>query len=252
MAFEEELNALVQRTKVNDENPSSTASYETINRILDENKKRHEVWMNDVDIFYNKYLKEHPLGQKIDSWLFHRKYNKLVAALESISKDKDFINKMNGIPTVEVPKYKAKMLPEYDVFISHANADKETLIEELYNSLNKLGVKIFYDKETLEWGDKFKDKILEGTKKSEFAIIVISTNFFGREWTERELSEFLNRQNQNGQKLILPILHNITIEQLKEKYPSIADIQAIDSSKYTCDQIALLFARQLIKRLKAY
>lgn len=62
----------------------------------------------------------------------------------------------------------------------------------------------------------------------------------------------LNRQNQNGQKLILPILHNITIEQLKEKYPSIADIQAIDSSKYTCDQIALLFARQFIKRLKAY
>ena len=42
------------------------------------------------------------------------------------------------------------------------------------------------------------------------------------------------------------------IEQLKEKYPSIADIQAIDSSKYTCDQIALLFARQFIKRLKAY
>lgn len=252
MAFEEELNALVQRTKVNDENPSSTASYETIDRTLNENKKRHEVWMNDVDIFYNKYLKEHPLGQKINTWLFHRKYDQLVAALESISEDKDFINKMNGISTVEVPKYKAKMLPEYDVFISHANADKEALIEELYNSLNKLGVKIFYDKETLEWGDKFKDKILEGTKKSEFAIIVISTNFFGREWTERELSEFLNRQNQNGQKLILPILHNITIEQLKEKYPSIADIQAIDSSKYTCDQIALLFARQFIKRLKAY
>lgn len=51
MAFEEELNALVQRTKVNDENPSRTASYETINRTLSENKKRHEIWMNDVDIF---------------------------------------------------------------------------------------------------------------------------------------------------------------------------------------------------------
>ena len=43
MAFEEELNALVQRAKVNDENPSSTASYETINRTLNGNKKRHEV-----------------------------------------------------------------------------------------------------------------------------------------------------------------------------------------------------------------
>lgn len=40
-------------------------------------------------------------------------------------------------------------------------------------------------------------------------------------------------------------------EELQEKYPSIADIQAIDSSKYSCDQIALLFARQLIKRLKS-
>jgi hypothetical protein len=250
MAFEEELNALVQRTKVSDANPSSTASYETINRTISENKKKHEIWMNDVDIFYNKYLKNHPLASKIDSWLFHRKYEQLVAAMESISEDKDFINKMNGIATVEVPKYQAKTLPEFDVFISHANKDKEDLIEELYKSLNTLGVNIFYDKESLEWGDNWKDRILNGTKKAEFAIIVISENFFDREWTERELAGFLNRQNRNGQKLILPILHNITTEQLKAKYPLVADIQAIDSAKYSCDQIALLFARQLIKRLK--
>lgn len=250
MTFEEELNALVQRTKVSDVNPSSTASHETINRTISENKKKHEIWMNDVDIFYNKYLKNHPLASKIDSWLFHRKYEQLVAAMESISEDKDFINKMNGILTVEVPKYQTKTLPEFDVFISHANKDKEDLIEELYQSLNTLGVNIFYDKESLEWGDNWKDRILNGTKKAEFAIIVISENFFDREWTERELAEFLNRQNRNGQKLILPILHNITTEQLKAKYPLVADIQAIDSAKYSCDQIALLFARQLIKRLK--
>lgn len=250
MAFEEELNALVQRTKVGNANPSSKASFETINSTISENKKKHEIWMNDVDIFYNKYLKNHPLASKIDSWLFHRKYEQLVAAMESISEDKDFINKMNGISTVEVPKYQAKTLPEFDVFISHANKDKEDLIEELYQSLNTLGVNIFYDKESLEWGDNWKDRILNGTKKAEFAIIVISENFFDREWTERELAEFLNRQNRNGQKLILPILHNITTEQLKAKYPLVADIQAIDSAKYSCDQIALLFARQLIKRLK--
>ena len=48
----------------------------------------------------------------------------------------------------------------------------------------------------------------------------------------------------------MPTLHNISVEQLKEKYPTVADIQAIDSSKYSCDEIALSFARQLIKRLK--
>lgn len=171
--------------------------------------------------------------------------------MESIKNDTEFVNEMNGVSMINIPKYRAKDVPEYDVFISHANKDKENLIEELYGSLKTLGVKIFYDKESLEWGDNWKDRILNGTKKAEFAIIVISKNFFDREWTERELSEFLNRQNRNGQKLILPILHNITVSQLQEKYPSVANIQAIDSSKYSCDQIALLFARQLIKRLKS-
>lgn len=153
----------------------------------------------------------------------------------------------------EDEKSKAKennKMKEYDVFISHANKDKEDFVEKLYLSLNELGVNIFYDKESLEWGDNWKEKILKGTQKAEFAIIVISENFFGREWTERELSEFLSKQNKNGQKLILPILHNITVNQLYEKYPTVADLQAIESGKYTCDQIAIMFARQLIKRLK--
>lgn len=139
----------------------------------------------------------------------------------------------------------------YDVFISHANKDKIEYVDELKESLDKLKIKIFYDKDSLEWGDNWKQRILEGVKESEFAIIVISENFFDREWTEKELNEFLNRQNRNGQKIILPILHNITIGQLQVKYPAVADIQALDSSKYTCDEIALQFAGQLIKRLKA-
>lgn len=140
---------------------------------------------------------------------------------------------------------------EYDVFISHANADKEGYVNQLKNSLDKLKISIFYDKDALEWGDVWKDKILEGVDKAEFAIIVISDKFFGREWTEKELNEFLNRQNTSGQKIILPILHNITIDQLKEKYPAVADIQALNSVDYSCDEIALKFAGQLIKRLKS-
>ena len=139
---------------------------------------------------------------------------------------------------------------QYDVFISHANADKSPYVNELKTSIDKLGIKVFYDIDTLEWGDNWKEKILEGVREAEFAIIVISENFFDREWTERELQEFLSRQNINGQKIVLPILHNISVAQLQKKYPAVADIQALDSSKYTCDEIALLFARQLINRLR--
>lgn len=244
--FEKKLADLLERAN----SLSKPNRMKTDNQGKEQNLQAN-IWMDDVQTFYSTYLRSHPLSSRIDTLLFQRKFDELVAALTSISKDEAFIDKMNGVEKVEVPKYQAKTLPEYDVFISHANKDKEDLIEELYQSLQKLGISIFYDNESLEWGDNWKERILNGTKKAEFAIIVISENFFDREWTERELSEFLNRQNRNGQKLILPIVHNITMQQLQEKYPNVADIQAIDSSKYNCNQIALLFAKQLIKRLKA-
>lgn len=244
--FEKKLADLLERTN----SLSKPNRMKTDSQGKEQNLQAN-IWMDDVQTFYSTYLRSHPLSSRIGTLLLQRKFDELVAALTSISKDEAFIDKMNGVEKVEVPKYQAKTLPEYDVFISHANKDKEDLIEELYQSLQKLGINIFYDKESLEWGDNWKEQILNGTKKAEFAIIVISENFFDREWTERELSEFLNRQNRNGQKLILPIVHNITMQQLQEKYPNVADIQAIDSSKYNCDQIALLFAKQLIKRLKA-
>lgn len=241
MTFEEKLNQLIQEADRIDS--EDDINMRTI--LSDE-------WMNDAEIFYKKYLAKHSLASRIDTLLFHRKFYELVSCLKSIQKDDDFIDKMNGVQSTSVPTYQAKTLPEYDLFLSHANADKEEYINDLYTSFDKLGIKIFYDKEELEWGDNWKQRILDGTKKSEFAVIVISENFFAGEWTQKELFEFLNRQNRNGQKLILPIVHNISIEQLKGKYPEVADIQAIDSSKYSCDEIALLFAKQLIKRLKSY
>ena len=245
--FEKKLNGLLERATTIQLPFNETVS---LDRRINEYQQKQAVWMNDVEIFYNKYLKEHPLADRIKSLLFHRTYDEIVACLQSIQKDREYIDQVNGVEKITVPAYKAKGMPMYDVFISHANKDKETLIQDLYKSLEKLGIDIFYDEESLEWGDNWKNKILEGVQKAEFAIIVISTNFFGREWTERELYEFMNRQNRNGQKLILPILYNITVEQLRDKYSTLADIQAIDSAEYSCDQIALMFAKQLIKRLK--
>lgn len=209
-------------------------------------------WERDVKSYAYRYLKNHYAYKLIDSTLNSfgtMKIDSIIVYLEKVYNDWDFWDK-NDTNVVAKESIKELNKPMYDVFISHANEDKQSYVDELKNSLDKLNIKIFYDKETLEWGDNWKDKILEGVKKAEFAIIVISENFFGREWTEKELGEFLNRQNQNGQKIILPIIHNISVEQLRQKYPAVANIQALDSSKYSCDEIALKFASQLIKRSK--
>lgn len=162
-------------------------------------------------------------------------------------KDKEFAKDKDANVVVSQNKTSHK---KYDVFISHANKDKSDYVDLLYMSLKKLGVNIFYDTEVLSWGDDWKKVILDGTASSEFAIIVISENFFGREWTEKELYEFLKKQNSSGQKIVLPLLHNISLEQLKEKYPALGAIQVIDTQRYSKEEITILFAKELIKRYK--
>ncbi|MFT3982444.1 MAG: toll/interleukin-1 receptor domain-containing protein [Lachnospiraceae bacterium] len=140
---------------------------------------------------------------------------------------------------------------KYDVFLSHANIDKKTYVDALYKVIKMLGIEVFYDKEVISWGDNMKDIIIEGTAKSEFAIIVISTNFFGREWTEKELKGFLSRQNECGQKVILPLLKGITREELIDHYPELGDIQYLDADRMKKEDIVLLLAKELVKRYKS-
>ena len=138
----------------------------------------------------------------------------------------------------------------YDVFLSHANADKKAYINDLYKEISKLGLNVFYDSKEIEWGDKWKERILDATARSHFAIIVISKNFFGRTWTQKELTEFLHRQNETNQKIVLPLLYEVTSEEMKTQYPYLEDIQYIEARNYSKKDIALLFANQYIKHLK--
>lgn len=224
---------------------------EQLDKLVQSYKDGDNVWLNDAYTFATKYLKGHSLYQTINTAHFQKNYVELYSCLQSVQHDADFMAEADGIKTIAVPSYKAKELPEYDVFISHADKDKPAIVDDLVKSINLLGLNVFYDKETLEWGDKWKDKILDGVKKSEFAIIVISENFFGREWTEKELNSFLNRQNSDGQKIVLPVLYNISLQQLRNRYPAVAEIQALNAGSYSTDQIALMFAKQYIKRLKS-
>lgn len=139
---------------------------------------------------------------------------------------------------------------QYDVFISHARKDKNDYVNELNEAVKKLGISIFYDTDVISWGDNWKQVILNGTKSSEFAIIVISNNFFDREWTEKELNEFLIQQNENQQKTVLPLLYGITLDELKAHYPELGDIQCLSTSDFDIDDIVILLAKELIKRYK--
>lgn len=125
----------------------------------------------------------------------------------------------------------------YDVFISHASEDKELFVRPLVEKLKTLGCKVFYDELSIKWGDSLREKIDEGLHKCKYGIVVLSPNFFAKKWTQVELNALFSRQI-NEKKLILPIWHNISRDEVLRNSPMLADMLALNTAMYSTEDIA--------------
>lgn len=126
---------------------------------------------------------------------------------------------------------------EYDFFISHATEDKETFVRPLAELLTKNGHKVWYDEFQLKIGDSLRKKIDEGLKLSKYGIAVLSRDFFRKNWTEYELNGLVARE-MNGVKVILPIWHNVTRDEVLSFSPTLADKVALNTAIYSLEEIA--------------
>lgn len=187
--------------------------------------------------------------------LKHRAALATIELNESTKKQNQILREQLEKLTAEMEGRKVSMaLKEYefDVFVSHANDNKQSFVDSLSAGLNRLGIKVWYDSSILDWGDDWKAKIKEGLEKSRFGIVVLSPQFIGREWTTKELTELLNRQNERHEKVVLPLLYNLTVDDMKAKYPDLAPIQARSIREdEDAKDIVIDFARILIRALKS-
>jgi hypothetical protein len=119
-------------------------------------------------------------------------------------------------PTVPVPP-----LIHFDVFISHATEDKEEFVRHLAAELARLGLKVWFDEWTLTIGDSLRQKIDEGLMASSYGVVVLSRNFFAKRWPQTELDGLFARE-MAGRKVILPIWHNVTREDVLQFSPILA------------------------------
>ena len=127
----------------------------------------------------------------------------------------------------------ASILPpsvRYDVFISHASEDKESFVRGLAAELTRLGLRVWFDEWTLRLGDKLRRKIDEGLCASSYGVVVLSSSFFTKNWPQAEL-DALFAIEMSGRKVILPVLHGLTHQQLIEHSPMSAGMVSTDSAK---------------------
>jgi hypothetical protein len=114
----------------------------------------------------------------------------------------------------------------YDVFLSHAVEDKEPIANELYKKLTEKGLQVWYSGSDLNVGDPLTSAIHVSMDQCRFGVTILSPTYISKYWTLNEFFFFLKRE-VDGEKTILPVLYNITPEELAIKFTPMANIFAI-------------------------
>lgn len=110
----------------------------------------------------------------------------------------------------------------WDVFISHASEDKDDVAAPLCEALQRMGLSVWLDRQQLRLGDKLSQKINEGLSLSRFGVVILSENFFQKDFAQRELQALTAIETAQG-GYIIPILHQVEHDFVKQRVPLIAD-----------------------------
>jgi hypothetical protein len=119
---------------------------------------------------------------------------------------------------------------EWDVFICHASEDKAEIARPLAEALRSRGLHVWFDEFSLEVGESLRMRIEEGVAACRFGIVILSPRFFEKHWTQRELNGLTSRE-VNGKKVILPIWHKVTFEDVRDRSPILSDLVAVTTDQ---------------------
>jgi hypothetical protein len=125
---------------------------------------------------------------------------------------------------------------KYDFFISHASEDKDDIVRKFADALKENNFEVWYDEFELKIGDSLRQKIDLGLKNSRYGIVIISPSFVKKNWTEYELNGMVARE-MNGHKVILPIWHKISKDEVLQFSPTLADKLALNTATHSIEDI---------------
>lgn len=140
------------------------------------------------------------------------------------------------------PTVGALQPPDYDAFISHASEDKDDLVRPLAEKLVEHGLAIWYDELQLKVGDSLRRSIDKGLARSRFGIVVLSPSFFEKNWPQYELDGLVAKEMTGG-KVILPLWHKVSKNEVLTYSPPLADKVALNTAMYTIDELAERLAK---------
>ncbi|MCX5999945.1 MAG: toll/interleukin-1 receptor domain-containing protein [Chloroflexi bacterium] len=171
----------------------------------------------------------------VENWLDHESRVAVIsmareAGFHAVVRDKEYARRRTEI---------AKPF----AFISHDSRDKDELVRGLALELQKIMCPVWYDEFSLSVGDSLRESIETGLKKAKYCILVLSASFFSNKgWGKAEFDSVFTREILEERNVILPVWHNVTVREVYEYSPRLADKVGLPST---------LGTQQLARRLRA-
>lgn len=132
------------------------------------------------------------------------------------------------------------------IFISHASDDQETVAVPLADRLRQRGLEVWLDQWELTVGDRLRETVENALSKASFGVVIVSPAYMRKLWATRELDGLFRRETFD-RKLILPILHNLSQDEVSQRWPMLGDRLSCSTDRgldVVADQILLAVQRQ--------
>jgi len=101
---------------------------------------------------------------------------------------------------------------------------------ELAHALQKEGFEVWLDDWCLEIGASLSLSIEAGLRDSRYAVVVLSKSFFAKKWPRQELSALMEKESLTA-RVIFPIWHRVTADDVRTAAPLLADRLAARSEE---------------------
>ncbi|MFT4248867.1 MAG: toll/interleukin-1 receptor domain-containing protein [Pseudomonas sp.] len=138
----------------------------------------------------------------------------------------------------------------WDAFLSHASEDKSTVARPLANELANHRLHVWLDECEIVPGESIRAKIDEGLSKSRFGVVLISSAFLAKRWTQAELGGIFARE-VSQKHVLVPVWHNVAHSELVAISPLLADRFALNTSS-GLPVVASAIAKMIWKETKSY
>jgi len=142
------------------------------------------------------------------------------------------------------PDFSKIKIDEWDIFICHADEDKDSIARPLAERLRENGFNVWYDEFSLKMGDGLRGAIDKGLSRSRFGVVILSNIFFKKAWPQKELGALETKEN-SGKTVILPVWHNITKDEIYSYSPLLANRRAAKSED-GLDKVVFEIQRSII------